>query len=86
MLPSMELLTTGITVVVLYQMYVSVRIAWYRGYTRKQKAIQLILTWLIPFFGAVVLHAFLAADLSQHKKLDTSFLPDGGNNPPGTGG
>jgi hypothetical protein len=86
MLLSMELLTVAITLVVLYQAFVSIRIAWYRGYTWKQKALQLVLIWLVPFLGAAVLHAFLSADLSSAKKLDTRFFTDGGNNPPGIGG
>ena len=72
-----------IAVVVLFQAYVSLRIAFYGGYTRTQKAIQILIAWFVPLLGAVVVYLFLTSDKSPSKPLDTRFTPDGGNNPPG---
>ena len=83
MIPEIDLLTVIIALVAALQAYVSLRAALHSAYTRKQKTIQILIVWLVPFFGAVLVYSFLAADTSPPKELDTRFTPDGGNNPPG---
>lgn len=83
MFPEINLFTVIIVLVAALQTYVSFRAGLHSGYTRKQKTIQILIVWLVPFFGAVLVYAFLAADTSLPKELDTRFTPDGGNNPPG---
>jgi hypothetical protein len=66
-----------------FQLYVSGRLLFYRGYTVRQKLIQLLIVWLVPGLGAILVLSFLAADSRKRPKADTAFIPDGGNNPPG---
>jgi hypothetical protein len=82
-IPEFDLLTVIIVLVAALQVYVSLRAALDGAYTRKQKTIQILIVWLVPFFGAVLVYSFLAADKSPPKDLDTHFTPDGGSNPPG---
>ena len=81
-----DLLGLGIGCVILYQGYVSLKIALHRSFSRKQKAYQLLLVWLVPLIGAAVVHVFFSADSAPQKVHDTRFFTDGGNNPPGIGG
>ncbi len=72
--------------IIAFQLYASVRVLWYGGYTPVQKIMQLLIVWLIPFFGALAVHFFLAADTAPRRRADTQFTPDGGGNPPGING
>ena len=72
-----------IGLVAAFQLYVSGRMLFYRGYTVRQKLMQLLIVWLVPGLGAILVGSFLAADSARPRKTDTAFTPDGGNNPPG---
>ena len=74
----------GIAVaIVLYQLFVTARIAFSRRYSGTQRALQVAIIWLVPFFGAVLCHAFVDSDAESTRPRDTSFTADGGSNPPG---
>ena len=78
-----EYLYIASALLIALQAYVSLRVAAYDGYTTSQKFAQILIVWLIPMFGALLVYSFLAADQSTPKKRDTAFTPDGGGNPEG---
>jgi hypothetical protein len=68
-----------------YQAYVSFRVVRSGYYSTQQKAVQLLLIWLLPLFAAVLSHRILA---SMHKPIhgsDANFVRDDAVNPPGIG-
>ena len=73
----------GIATLALVQLYVSVRVLLAREYAPAQKAWQLVIIWVVPLFGAVLVRSFLAADRARQRERDTNFISDGGGNPPG---
>jgi hypothetical protein len=66
-----------------YQLYVTVRLLRFDGYTRTQKLLQLLVVWLLPLVGAMIVHSVIAFTLHR-PRADTQFTPDRGGNPPGT--
>jgi hypothetical protein len=78
-----EVVLAVLALVAGFQLYVSLRLLFYSGYTVVQKATQLLIVWLVPLFGAIIVHSFLVADTARPAKRDTAFISDGGNNPPG---
>ncbi len=67
----------------LFNIYVSIRLVIYCGYTAFQKAWQLIIIWLIPVFGAILVHSLMVAP--RHTETDHGFSRDDSDNPPGAG-
>ena len=67
----------------LFQLYVSIRMLLYTGYGMGQKFVQLLIVWLVPLFGGLLVNSFLVAKGSEQYRRDTRFTPDEGNNPPG---
>ena len=67
----------------LFQLYVSIRMLFYGGYSAGQKIVQLLIVWLVPLFGGLLVNSFLTADEKKQLRHDTRFTPDEGNNPPG---
>jgi len=49
-------------VVAVYQSWVSVRLFNARQYDLTQRGLQLLLVWLLPGLGALVVHSFMKAD------------------------
>ena len=45
-----------------FQAYVTVRVVRHKSYTSEKKRQQLLIIWLVPFVGAAVALAGLAAD------------------------
>jgi formate/nitrite transporter FocA (FNT family) len=66
-----------------YQLFVSVRVLFSQSYTTTQKAIQLLMIWLLPLLGSVLCHMFLSTDGKHTKKKETAFTRDEGKNPMG---
>ena len=62
-----------------YQTYVTVRVARFEGYNRHQKVAQLLLIWLVPFFGALLAHFVLHTTLVRPEQPDTKFTRDEGS-------
>ena len=58
-----------------YQLYVSVYVARYAGFTNRQKILQVILIWLLPLIGAGIAHAILKSDKNKPKPHDRDFIP-----------
>jgi len=67
-----------------YQLYVTLRILFSSQYTAKQRIAQMAIIWLIPFFGAVVCHGFVASDMRKPRPRDTAFS-EAGESPTGVG-
>jgi hypothetical protein len=67
----------------LFQLYVSIRMLFYGGYGRGQKIVQLLIVWLVPLFGGLLVNSFLTSDEKKQHRHDTRFTPDEGNNPTG---
>jgi hypothetical protein len=82
---STELLYWGIGLVTAYQLYATIRVLASASYSRRQKMMQLVLIWLVPFLGALSCHIFLASDTRVARGKDGAFIPDGGVNPQGIG-
>jgi len=74
---SLEFVILGLVgLVALYQLYVSVRVFRFPEYSGAQKAIQIIIVWLVPFFGALVAHlVYYGASLKPFPR-DENFTPD----------
>jgi hypothetical protein len=68
---------------VLFNVYVSMRLILYSGYTIFQKAWQLLIIWVLPIFGALLVHSLIV--VPRWVETDHGFNQDGGDNPPGTG-
>jgi hypothetical protein len=69
-------------VIVAFQLFVTVRLLRFDGYTGAQKFVQVLLVWLIPLVGALIVHSVMAFTL-RRPRGDTRFIPDRGGNPPG---
>lgn len=67
----------------LFQLYVSIHMLFYGGYGMGQKIVQLLIVWLVPLFGGLLVNSFLMANGNKQHRRDTRFTPDEGNNPPG---
>jgi len=76
-------LKIGLGALALFNMYVSIRLILFSGYTAFQKAWQLAIIWLIPILGAVFIHSLIV--VPRWVKPDSKFTEDGGDNPPGIG-
>jgi hypothetical protein len=70
---------------VLYQVFVSALVVRSSYYSQRQKAIQLVLIWLIPFFAAATCHAVVASTRRPVRGDDPNFVRDDSVNPPGMG-
>ena len=80
-IPALDLTIILLTI---YQLVVTARVLAARQYTWKQRLGQFALIWLVPLFGALICHSFVAADRMAPRPRDTSFstAPE---NPPGVG-
>jgi hypothetical protein len=66
---------------VLFDVYVSIRLIFYSGYTGFQKVMQFLIIWLLPLFGALLAHSLMV--VPRHIETDHGFNRDDGDNPPG---
>lgn len=67
----------------LFNVYVSLRLIVYRGYTKSQKFWQFLILWAVPLFGGILVRSVMSEPV--FKERDTAFTPAGGDNPPGIG-
>lgn len=76
-------LTVALGVLALFNLYVSIRLFIYGGYSVAQKAVQLLIVWLLPIIGALFVYSVMV--VPRRIKRDPGFTEDGGDNPPGIG-
>jgi len=69
----------------LYQLYVTARVLFAQQYSMPQRLRQILLIWLVPFFGALLVHLVLFADRGPRRRRDTNFIEAPGDSPHGTG-
>ena len=69
----------------LYQLYVTARVLFAQQYSMLQRLMQTLLIWLIPFFGALLVHLVLFADRGPRRRRDTDYTEAPGDSPHGTG-
>ena len=74
-----------LTLLLVYQFYVSVRVARSTYYSQRQKAIQFLLIWVIPLAAALMCHIVLASTRRSPRGGDPNFVRDDNVNPPGIG-
>lgn len=55
-------LVFGAVVIALYQLWVSVWLLRSTLYERRQKGFQLVVVWLVPIVGAVIVHSMMRSD------------------------
>jgi len=72
------LAVSAVAVLVLYQGYVTYRVAGSLGLTRGQKIGQCILIWILPIIGAVIAHIMLGHELGV-RSADRNFTPQSPN-------
>ena len=63
----------------LYQIWVSVMLLRSCRHESMQKCLQLALIWLIPIFGAAVVHAMMWADRKPPRKPEKGYTEPGDN-------
>jgi len=68
---------------VLLNFFVSIRLIFYRGYSKFQKSFQLLIVWLLPIFGALLVRSLIV--VPRWVETDHGFTADGGESPPGIG-
>ncbi len=67
----------GIFGVVLYQIFVTVRLAKFTGYSTAQKIGQSLLIWFVPLLGAWIVHLVIRMTQAPAAKADREFTPQG---------
>lgn len=75
----------ALVVLLIYNIYVSITLLKFAGYSAGQKSAQLFIIWLLPAVGAVVVYSIIRSSLTSPKNHDRNFTPDNGSNPPGIG-
>jgi len=68
-------LATALAVLLSYQIYLTVRVIRYGGFTERQRLLQFVLIWLLPVLGAAIVHVFLLSDRELPTQSDTDFTP-----------
>lgn len=74
-----------VTVLLTCNIYVSITLLKFAGYSTGQKAAQLFIIWLLPAVGAIVVYSIIRSSVTSSKSHDRNFTPDDGSNPPGIG-
>jgi hypothetical protein len=74
-----------LTALLLYQSYISFRVAQSTYYSSRQKAIQIGPIWLVPLVVALICHVILASMRRPLRGRDREFVRDDNVNPPGMG-
>jgi hypothetical protein len=69
------MLCVGILGVVLYQIFVTVRLIKFTGYSGGQKIAQLFLIWFLPLLGTWVVHAVIRSTEATIVPADRDFTP-----------
>ena len=69
------MLGVGILVVVLYQIFVTMRLIQFAGYSGGQKIAQIVLIWLLPLIGTWIVHAVIRSTEAAIVAADRDFTP-----------
>lgn len=69
------MLCVGILVVVLYQIFVTVRLIRFAGYSVGQKIAQSVLIWFLPLIGTWMVHAVIRSTEAAITAADRDFTP-----------
>jgi uncharacterized membrane protein YhaH (DUF805 family) len=59
-----------------YNLAVTVRVLRNADCTGQQKMLQCLLTWLLPLFGALLVHGMLKAMAAPPRPRDAAFIPE----------
>lgn len=59
-----------------YQVYVTVRVVGATEYSRVQKAVQVIMIWVVPFLGAGLCHLVLYTSTDRSRSSEGKSLED----------
>ena len=70
-------LAIGSLGVAVYQVFVTVRLIRFRGYSPGQKIVQSIFIWLIPLLGAYIVHLVIRTTEKSLPSADRDFTPQG---------
>jgi len=71
--PMLITAVVAVATLVLFNVYVSVRVLTQDGLSRPQKSLQIVLIWLLPLVGALLVDSILFARLP--KARDPGFEP-----------
>jgi hypothetical protein len=69
--------------ILLFQGYATIRLCRYAGYSIRQKVAQLLLIWLVPFCGALIVASVIGLTERGARRRNEHFVADKGGNPPG---
>lgn len=75
---SVGYLTTAViaaSAVTLYQVFVTVRLIRFAGYSPLQKTAQVFLIWFVPLIGALVVHLVIRGTEKSVTAADRNFTP-----------
>ena len=67
------------------QVYATVRLIRYTGYSNGQKIAQSFIIWLVPIFGAWLVNSVIHDTVKPTIPANRDFTPDSGSNPSGIG-
>jgi len=81
---SAENIILAVLAVATYQLYVTLRVLFSSQYTARQRIAQTAIIWLVPLFGAIACHSFVASDMRKPRPRDTAFS-EAGESPTGVG-
>jgi dolichyl-phosphate-mannose--protein O-mannosyl transferase len=70
-------ITTFLVLLAMYQLFVSIKIILSSEYTIKQRIFQLLIIWLIPFFGALLCHYVVSQSGRSLRRQNNSFVRQG---------
>jgi fructose-specific phosphotransferase system IIC component len=84
-LTTSEAFVVGAVVVGAFQVYVSLRLLLSSAYTLGRKLRQVLVIWLLPLFGAVIVYLFMQSDSTRPAKRDSAFTAAVGGNPEAIG-
>ena len=68
-----------LAVLVVYQLWVTVLVYRADEYDSKQRNLQYLVIWLIPFFAALTCHLMLRSSRASIKPSNTSFVDQSDN-------
>ena len=71
------LLGIGLAAAALYQLFVTVRLIKFAGYSIGQKIAQVLLIWLLPLLGAWIVHVVIRTTEKAPPAADRDFTPQG---------
>ena len=74
-----DIVIYGLGGLMFFQAYVTVRVVRQKSYTPKKKRHQLLIIWLVPFVGAAMALAGLAADGEISVRPDKDVVPKESN-------